>query len=157
MAIWEVYAPSGLCADPKSTRLVRQGFSRRAFLLGPIWLLSRGHWIALSAWLICAGAAWLAFARGHLPQGALLFLYELAAVFIGFEAAALDGAKCERRGDQLVDLAVGDDEAEAELRHFARIVDRSNARESVRAPAKSIDFPGRGEDVIGLFPRSPGR
>jgi len=107
MAIYRVHLPVG--ADAASAaeraRFQREGFSWPALLFGPVWLLARGIWRALTVWLAAALALGWAIHLGRLPSADGTWFVLLSAIYLGLEGNSLAAAALERRGYKLADIA----------------------------------------------------
>jgi len=95
------------------TRLVREGFSVWAFLLGPFWLLFRGLWLALLGAVLVAVA--IGFLPGNGPEWGLLALHLL----LGFHARDLERWTLRRRGYADAGVVAAPDEEIATIRLVA--------------------------------------
>src|ERR1700690_756976 len=122
MKLYSVYAPKGE-TDPAIAAdrafFVREGFSWPALWFGPLWLLARGLWFALAAWIV--GAALVAFAakEGRLDASTGFWLYLLSALFLGLEGQRLRAGAAQRRGLSLTGVVGGGDQFEAERNFFS--------------------------------------
>ena len=161
MAIYSVHIP-GDAADPvkaaERANFLREGFSRPAFLFGPLWLLARGLWRPLGVWCLGAFLVGLAISYGLLAGSAGSWLYFIAALFLGLEGKGFVGAAMERRGLQLVDVATGPDLAAAESGFFSRWLAGLPAVTPTPPPAARPNAPiaeGHGP-IIGMFPEAGG-
>jgi hypothetical protein len=161
MAIYSVHIP-GDAADPEKAaeraNFLREGFSRPAFLFGPLWLLARGLWRPLGVWCLGALLVGLAISYGLLAGSAGSWLYFIAALFLGLEGKGFVGAAMERRGLLLVDVATGPDLAAAESGFFSRWLAGLPAVTPTPPPAARPNAPiaeGHGP-IIGMFPEAGG-
>jgi hypothetical protein len=166
VSVYAVYEPPVEAADLESRAeglvFVRDGFSWGALLVPGIWLVFRGMWLELCAFLLLFGLlAWLF--GGSAGANSVFGWTALAIVVLfAFEANDLRGAALERRGYRLVGLATGPDRDSAELSFFRAWLPEQE-REGKRpllaergriAPAEPAGkAAGDGEEVIGLFPR----
>lgn len=113
-------------ADPPSDRLdraaamrfVRDGFSWTAALFTPLWLLMRGFWLALIAYLIVAMALGIGSQVLGLDETIRTLLAIALHVLIGFEAGTIERWTLRRRGWQMVGTVSGRDVVECERRFF---------------------------------------
>jgi hypothetical protein len=160
MAIYAFYAPRG-ASDVQSAieraRVARQGFAFAGLVFGPLWLLARGLWRPLGAWLIAAVAVGLAVRYRFLWSSAASDLYALSALYIGFEGRAMQGAALARRGFPLADIAIGDDLAAAERGFAARALEaRAAAAPASAASGGRYSPQDHSQGIIGLFPEAGG-
>lgn len=82
-------------ADP-APPAVPEKFSWLAVLLPPAFLLFHGLWLALLGFFLVLVV--LYFAAGFLGWGAVVWLYLLFAIYLGFEAHQLRRGALRRRG-----------------------------------------------------------
>ena len=92
------------------TRLVREGFALWAFLLGPLWLLGRGLWLALLGYLLVAAAI------AALPEAWSGWVTLALQVLLGLHARDLERWTLRRRGFATEGVVAGRDAEEALLR-----------------------------------------
>ena len=155
MAIYAVHSPA-LDGAPTTAfdraRVLRLGFAVWGLVLGPIWLLVQGLWLALAAWIGAAAIVGVAIAFGILQPGSGLALYALAALFIGIEARALQSSALTRRGLPLADIVSAPDSETAELAFLVRAL----APATASAAATAGPAAAGAHEIIGLFP-SPSR
>ena len=156
MASFTVHVPPGI-ADPARradrTAFVRDGFSLRAFLLGPAYLVYHRLWRAALAWLVAAALV-TALARGlALPVPAGLGLYLVVAILTGLEAGRAREAAYGRRGYIPAAVLAGTRREEAERRFY----EAETAGRLPRLAAPPRADTSRPEPVIGLFPEPGGR
>ncbi len=153
MAVWTVWEHDRFREHRKAERalFVRDGFSWRAFLFGPLWLLACGHLLMAIAWLaFCAGlGAATMTVLGEAAVGPVLFV---ASLWFGFEAEGLRRWALARRGWHMNDVVEGRRLAEAERRYFT---DRLAEPLPPRATPAPAPFAPRTTPVLGLFPEGP--
>ena len=156
MATFTVHVPPGI-ADPvaraEKTAFVRDGFSFRAFLLGPVYLAYHRLWGATLVWLVAAALATgraRALARPA-PAGGGLYLG--GATLTGLEAGQARQAAYRRRGYVGAAVLAGVDRNGAERRFYDA---EAAGRLPPLAPPPRDALP-RPEPVIGLFPEPGGR
>lgn len=121
MIVFTVHEPPHASADKldraEAIVFVRDGFSALAALLGPLWLLLNGLWLA---WLIAIAVAGLGvglfFAGAPLPWVAALWL--AVHLVIGFEGRNIERWTLERRGWTMVGSVTGQTIDECERRFF---------------------------------------
>ncbi len=94
----------------QTARLVREGFSWPAFLLGPVWLLWHRLWWPLATVLI------VLLAVGMAPPWVQSLASLAVSLILGFEGNGLLRAGLERRGWREVTVLATHDRDEAELR-----------------------------------------
>ncbi len=164
MPIYTVHEPdlkrSDAAFDPDRVVFVRDGFYFWAFLLGPVWLIWRGLWLALAGYvaLIVAlgGIAYLLPVRGL----AFVSIAFLIALLLGFEAGTLRRWTLRRNGLREVAAVVGDDLESAERRFFTARTATSVAAPLTPPPSvppSAMRMPrGAPSDVVGLFPEPGG-
>jgi Protein of unknown function (DUF2628) len=155
MAIYAVHSPA-LGDDPAKAfdraRTLRQGYARWGLVFGPLWLLFKGLWLALAAWVVGAALVEFAISKGVLSSDAGLALYALSAVFIGLEGRHLQGHALTRSGRPLADIVVGANALEAERDFLARTLITPTpvvAAPRVNPPPSSGD-----SHILGLFPEA---
>ena len=107
MQVFTVHARFG---DAPRTRLVPEGFSVWAFLLGPLWLLWRGLWLVLLGYLLLAAATAL------IPDPWEGFAVMALQLLLGFHARDLERWTLRRRGFAQVEVVAAPDEDAALLR-----------------------------------------
>ena len=137
----------------EKTAFVRDGFSVRAFLLGPIYLLYHRLWRATLVWIVAAVIVTV-LARGlALPPPAGIGLYLVVAILTGLEAGYARQAAYRRRGYIGAAVLSGLRQDEAERRFYD--AETAGRLPSLAAPPR--DNAPRAEPVIGLFPEPGGR
>lgn len=155
MAIYRVLLPAR-AADPAALAaravFVRDAFCWPAFLFGPLWLLTRGLWLALGAWCLGAGIVVAGAHFAGAPEIAVEALYWLGALWLGLEGPGLVAAARRRSGYRLVDIAVGADASAAELGFFSRW--RAEPAPPANPPPRPA--PASPAHIIGLFPEAGG-
>jgi|SRR5450432_648086 Protein of unknown function (DUF2628) len=159
MAIYRVHLPVG--ADAASAaeraRFQREGFSWPALLFGPVWLLARGIWRALTVWLAAALALGWAIHLGRLPSADGTWFVLLSAIYLGLEGNSLAAAALERRGYKLADIAGGANRLDAERSFFSRWTAEDISHSPAHAPAAPrSNSPIAPAHVIGMFPEAGG-
>ena len=133
--------------------IVKDGFSWLAFFFTALWFFFQRLWLAglgVLAVIVAfnAGLAWL-----RVQPGTIFLAQILLSLLIGLEANSLKRWTYARRGRPAVDVVTASDREEAELKAFARWLDRSGARAAPAARAATAAPVYRGpEPVIGLFP-----
>jgi hypothetical protein len=139
---------------------LRERFSLRAFLFGPLWMIWRRLWVVLGVYLVglgLAGYGLRVMGVGWLPLALMLGLVHL---LIGLEAATLHRWTRVRGGWRECGVVIADDLDMAERRFF-------DNRTAFRPPAKPVPGLAPGQfaaaqaepsqpDIIGLFPEPGG-
>jgi hypothetical protein len=174
MPIYTVHAPvmtnAGIQAADRFA-FVRDGFHVWAALLGPVWLLWHGLWLALIGWIavmVAVGFGMSALGAG----GNAIFLVDLMlALLMGFEAASLRRWTLSRHKWRQLDIVVAENWETAERRFFDRWTakQRSLANDQLAVerggPPPTRDVPGQPfsrppplprSEIIGLFPEPGG-
>jgi hypothetical protein len=129
---------------------IAESFSWKAFLLGPVWLLSRGLLRAFALWFIFATFACVMLAFGYIGLPSTILLYLISALFLGVEASTLESAMLARQNCPVVDYCAGLTIADAERSFFSR---RRDDGASVKFVRTSAIAETQGAD-IGIFPES---
>ena len=155
MKLYAIHAPRAAeaFAGPEGARATRTGFSLAALVFGPLWLLVRGLWLALTGYAVLAALVVLALHEGWLRLGAALLLFALAHLYLAVEGRALRLRARWRAGRPLVDVVHAHSALEAEKIYLDRALGTNAPPPSTPAPRAQ---PPGGGDVIGLFPE-PGR
>ena len=89
MAVYSVHLQG---ADAAGAAFVREGFSRPAFFLGPLWLLAQRLWLSAALWCAAVLILLTLLSAGVLSGGACLALLLLLQTYIGLEAGRLIAA-----------------------------------------------------------------
>jgi hypothetical protein len=114
MRSWTVHAAANRATVPTTiaadVRLVPEGFCWAGLLLGPLWLLAQGSWLAGSALLLAGGA--LAFLLPDLAPSVLFALHAIA----GLLAHDLRRVALQRRGLPVAGVIVAAHRDDAILR-----------------------------------------
>ena len=118
-------------------------------MFGPLWLLARGLWLELLAYVVVYFAAFALVGLGVLSPGRAVALVALGHLYLAVEGRALALAARERGGRPLVDLVYAGSALEAEKIYLERFL-----RPAPPSPRRGA--PPAQPDVIGLFPE-PGR
>lgn len=108
MRVWTVHTSPGR----GTPRLVREGFSWGALLLGPLWLATHGLWLATLGWLVLAAGVAL------LPPGIGVAAALGLQLLLGWSARDLQRAALARGGWRLSHVVAAPDADAAELRLF---------------------------------------
>lgn len=154
MAIFSVHAKD-TAPDPQGDpRFLREGFSWRAFLLGPAWLLGQRLFIALAVWTIAFALLCIAATLG-LSVGAAVAIFVLIQVLLGLEAETLLERKWARQGYRLVDIVVAGRQEAAEAKFYRQAEDMEPGTEEPAPPAPRP--PSAAGHPIGSFPHPEAR
>ncbi|WP_426955728.1 DUF2628 domain-containing protein [Muricoccus radiodurans] len=115
MRVFTVHARTD---DQPRTRLVREGFSVWAFLLGPLWLLARGLWLALIGYIALVAVLLGAIGANmeNLPSNAPSYAMLALHLLLGWHARDLQRWTLRRRGFAHHGVVVGNDRDDALLR-----------------------------------------
>ncbi|HYD15765.1 MAG TPA: DUF2628 domain-containing protein [Hyphomicrobium sp.] len=97
---------------------VRDGFSWRAALFGPFYLLVRGEWMALAAYIAAAALLSAIMAVSGAKTDWFVLAFILLNVLTGFEVSELKRWSLGRRGWQEIASVSGRGQEEAERRFF---------------------------------------
>ena len=164
MTVYAVYEPPSEAPDVEARAeglvFVKEGFSWGALLVPGIWLIWRGLWLELIAFIaLFALLGWL-FGDGAAGKTIFGWLSLAIIVLFAFEANDLRGAALERRGYRAAGLATGPDRDSAELAFFRSWLPGQGKgtrrpalpKSSGRAPEPGARTSGDGEEVIGFFP-----
>ena len=123
MPVYTVHAPvtnnAGVRAADRFA-FVRDGFHFWAALLGPLWLLWHGLWLALIGWIVVMVAVGFGMSALGVGGNALFLVDVLLALLMGFEAASLRRWTLSRRNWRQLDIVVAEDWESAERRFFDR-------------------------------------
>ena len=144
MKLYAIHAPLVALSAPEKVRAVATGFSPAGLVFGPLWLLARGLWLALIAYVAALAGIGLALRLGVLTPAAALALIALGHIYVACEGRALASAARARAGRPVADVIFARSALEAEKLFLERILMRP-------APAWGGGVPVAGE-VIGLFP-----
>ncbi len=151
MAVYMMFARSGAPSDLAGARVVREGFSKSAFVFGPLWFLRHRLWLCMLVWLVVAAGLVAASLVLSAPSR---FIIALAFAFLtGLEANGLRARGLEWRGFVLRDIVCAESLQAAEARFFDR-----NAAEPAAPPAAGTPRPPlrpeASASVLGLFPEA---
>jgi hypothetical protein len=169
MPIYTVHEPpikAGAAADPGRFVFVRDGFHFWAFLLGPVWIIWRGLWLAFVLYAVAVVAIGIALYALNIGGAAATAIMILLALLIGVEASTLRRWTLRRNGWRDAGAVVGDDSESAERRFFSAWMERaetnsvsaSSAQPPAVQPAGAMRMPKTNTpDVVGLFPEPGGQ
>ena len=102
-----------------ATSFVRDGFSWPAFLLGPAWLAWKRLWVPLGVYAVIMMLVLLVLNASGYGGGALAWVFLVAGVLLGCEAANLLRNRLQQAGYRETAIVSGASLAECELRFFA--------------------------------------
>lgn len=102
----------------ESMLFVRDGFSWRAALFSPFYLLLRGEWRALAAYIAVATVLIVALSAAGAKSDWIVWMFVLLNMITGFEASELKRWSLDRAGWQEVGSVSGRGREEAERRFF---------------------------------------
>jgi len=159
MRNWLIYEPAG-CArasleDAERFVLVREGFSRPAFLFAPVWLAWRRCWRTLALWAATLAGVVVAVALTGLSGVPAMVLVALPSIAVGYEAAWIRARSLERAGYQLAGTAMARSQEEAEALFFADWLNEVRSADERRpAPPASTPYRPAPSGVLGLFPQA---
>ena len=133
-------------------RVIPEKASLGALLLGPIWLVAQGAWLAAGVWVVAmamlVGAVIL---LGLAPPG-LAAVVLLIQIFIGVEGHQMVRGAASRGRFTCVDVVNARDAEEAESLALCRLI----AAQQPTRPAAPIYRPANDLPGIGLFPGAGG-
>jgi hypothetical protein len=167
MRVYSVHEPPvrGLDPLPDAERFafVRDGFSFRAFLFAPLWMLWYRMWLVLAGYVVLSAVVDTALVTAGASQTDVLVVALLIALLIGLEASTLRRFTLSRRGWRNVGVISGDNLEDAERRFFETWVRELPAQRAVPMtpppappPASAAAPPSQGatqgSGVVGLFP-----
>jgi len=154
--------------DVEDLVFVKDGFCWPGVLFPAFWLLFRGMWLVLLAYVLVTAVVIVGAGAAGLPEEAAALLGAAVNLLMGFEGNDLRRWTLDRRGLRMVGLVTGRRLADAERRFLESLADGSyRPPEHPEPPARpKAPMPRRGtwanpdteDDVVGLFPRpEPGR
>jgi hypothetical protein len=122
MAIYTVHLPPARSGDEslQGAALVRDGFSRSAFVFGIFWLLRHKLWFWALIALFLLTLVWFLPGIIHLPVWVSFGASIVLAFLLGLEASVLRRERLHRKGWQEVAVVSAPSLEEAERRFFAR-------------------------------------
>jgi uncharacterized integral membrane protein len=134
---------------PERIQFVRDGFYFWAFLLGPLWMVWRGLWLVLLAYLATNAVVHMALWSVEAPGVVNLIVAIVIALLIGFEAGSMRRWTLRRWRERGIVVAPNLEMAE---RRFFETWPASQSSSARTAPLPGIRGPTSPVDVIGLFP-----
>lgn len=102
----------------ESLLFVADGFSWRAALFSPFYLLVRGQWLALAAYAAAAVVLWVLLAAAGAGNEWFTLIFIVLNVIAGFEASELKRWSLGRAGWQEIATVSGRGQEDAERRFF---------------------------------------
>lgn len=129
MAVYTVHEPAGgmpasLAERLDQVRMIKDGFSWPAFILGPFWLARHRLWKPLAIWLGAVLGLSLVMSLIWGADGIGTWIWLGAALILGFEAGELRRSGLEEQGYRQVTTISGasEEECEIKLAHLAATV-----------------------------------
>jgi len=155
MTLFTVHIPVE-ARDPQEIadkiRVIPEKASLPAFLLGPIWLVAQGAYLAVGAWVGMVVALVGAMVLLGLAPAGLAAIMLLIQIFIGVEGHQMVRAAASRGRFTCVDVVNARDAEEAESLALRRLIAAQQpARPAAPSYRPANDLPG-----IGLFPGAGG-
>ena len=155
MTLFSVHIPVE-ARDPQEIAdkimVIPEKASLPAFLLGPIWLVAQGAYLAVGVWVVAmtvlVGAV---LVLGLAPPG-LAAVVLLIQIFIGVEGHQIVRGAASRGRFKCVDVVNARDAEEAESLALRRLL----AAQQPARPAAPIYRPANDLPGIGLFPGAGG-
>jgi hypothetical protein len=150
--LYSVFQPAGFGEKVvEQAVLVRQGFSRAAFLFTPVWAILNRLWLVLALWGLWVTLTVISAVVFHLDPVTASIVYTLGALVFGFEADRARERALTQKGMLLQGLTLGDSERDAEQLYFGHrpFVETSSA------PPATVAFKiasAESPDILGLFP-----
>jgi Protein of unknown function (DUF2628) len=124
MAIFTVHIKDN---DTQGAMFIKDGFCWGAFVLGPIWLLSKKLWLAFFAFIAVSVIIGLAGLKFGVHPSALSVISLLLSFLLGLEAANLQRWKMGRQKFEPVAVVQGTKQDDAERRFFDDLVEASQS------------------------------
>jgi len=164
MAVFTVHVPDFDGRPPAAAEkyavlpdavFIREGFSRAAFFLGPLWLAWHRLWGFLILWFVLFFVLTVEAPR-VLSGGSIFCIALLLEFLLGLEGNGLRRGELARRGLRLNDVAAGPRRSDAERSYFHRAL---AALPPPLPPVwRNIDpppgaAPPSSSEVVGFFPR----
>jgi hypothetical protein len=142
---------------------VKDGFCWPGLFFPAFWLLFRGMWLVLLAYVAVTGIIVLGADAVGLSEGATAVLGAGVNVLMGFEGNDLRRWTLHRRGLRMVGIVTGRRLADAERRFLESLADGSYRQPQPVTPAPrprpsaaprgTWANPDTEDDVVGLFPK----
>jgi len=156
MAIYTVHTPRQLSgnrqADALRFQFVREGFSWRALISQPFWLVYHRLWLALVGYLVVAAAA--LSAAGLIGETAISVTALGIVLLFGLEANAVRRWTYSRGNWRMVGTVAGDGLDACERRFFDQWLqsDETDRPLAAPVPAPKPVRTASAQHVVGLFP-----
>lgn len=155
MTLFTVHIPVE-ARDPQEIsdeiRVIPEKASLAAFLLGPIWLVAQGAWLAVGVWVAVVAALVGAFVLLSLAPEGLAAVILLIQVFIGVEGHQMARGAASQGRFKFVDVVNARDAEEAQSEALRRLI----AAQQPARPAAPLYRPASDLPPIGLFPGAGG-
>lgn len=132
----------------ESLLFVRDGFSWRAALFSPLYLLMRGEWLALAAYAAAATALAAILELAGAESTWFVWMFVFLNVVAGFEAAELKRWSLGRRGWREIATVSGRGEEEAERRFFEAWLPSVDGEAPAHAQSGTSSFAAARGDTI---------
>jgi len=143
-----------LAREVEGLVFVKDGFCWPGLFFPAVWLLVRGLWLVLIAYLVVTTAIVTGAGLAGLSEDATVALGLLANLVVGFEGNDLRRWTLGRRGLRTVALVSGRRLADAERRFLDFVVDgiRPSVPADPRRQAGTWARAATDDEMIGLFP-----
>ena len=155
MTLFTVHIPVE-ARDPQEIadriRVIPEKASLAAFLLGPIWLVAQGAWLAAGVWVVAMTALVGAVLLLGLAPPGLAAVLLLIQVFIGIEGHQMARGAASRGRSKCVDVVNARDAEEAQSVALRRLL----AAHQPARPVAPLYKPAGDLPHIGLFPGAGG-
>ncbi len=155
MSVYTVHIPvQGETALQRTAqaRLIKDGFSFMALVLGPVWMLWNRLWRESFIWFVVILAISAVLVPLNQPQAVSGVLSLLISFYIGLEANDWLRAELERQGFPCVEVVSANNEGEAEQAFFARWLASPMPEQAALTKLPSNPSTAQqGEPVGGLF------
>ncbi|MFN3744444.1 MAG: DUF2628 domain-containing protein [Hyphomicrobiaceae bacterium] len=148
--------PSDRLDRAEALRFVRDGFSWTAAIFTPLWLLFRGFWLALIAYIVVVTVLALGLRTlGISDEMSSLFFLALH-VLIGFEADTIERWTLRRNGWEMIGTVAGRDIVECERRFFDAWLPEQPLIRPETLSVSQITGSGEASVPLGGVRREPG-
>jgi hypothetical protein len=117
LALYSVHIQGDGPQSAAETAFVRQAFSWKAFIFGPLWLLRHRLWAGLALWA-AAYSILIAASLTVVSASACLFIALTLQMLLGLEANRLHEAKLAGQGYRLVEIIAAPAREEAEIAFY---------------------------------------
>jgi len=166
MSVYTIHAPpTAGTPEPERFIFVRDGFHFWAFVFGPLWLLTKGLWLAFVIYLAIVGALQAALWLMAVPYGAHALITVLVHFLVGLEAGTIQRWTLKQRSWTPLGVVTGTNREAAERRFYDRWVGRTARNDTPPSPPLKLPppvpptkrSPEPPSDIIGLFPEPQSR